>query len=119
MRRRDLVLLVAATGLVAALAAPNFARDRQCGGASWYAMAGNRTASGEPMNPADLTAAHRSLPFGTIVKVTNQANGVSLRVRINDRGPFTGGRIIDVSKAAAARLDFLRAGRAQVCIAIV
>lgn len=119
MQRRNLIALVAATALVAALAAPNLARERQCGGASWYAMAGNRTASGEPMNPADFTAAHRSLPFGTIVEVTNQRNGISLRVRINDRGPFVRSRIIDVSKAAAARLDFMRAGRAQVCIAVV
>ena len=73
------------------------------GMASYYGkeLAGNRTASGERFNPSQLTAAHRSLPFGSRVRVTNTANGDSVVVRINDRGPFSHGRIIDVSQAAA------------------
>lgn len=68
------------------------------------------------MNPDAMTAAHRSLPFGTKVKVTNTLNGRSIIVRINDRGPFIKGRIIDVSKAAASKLGIIRRGHAPVCI---
>jgi rare lipoprotein A len=87
----------------------------QCGQASWYALH-SRTASGERMNPAAMTAAHRSLPFGSRVQVTNQRNGRSVIVRINDRGPFVRGRIIDLSKAAARRLGFVSRGKTSVCI---
>lgn len=69
------------------------------------------------MNPSAMTAAHRSLPFGTRVKVTNSRNGKSVVVRINDRGPFIRGRILDVSKAAAQRLGFVGAGHTAVCMA--
>ena len=86
----------------------------QCGSASWYALT-SKTASGETMNPSALTAAHRSLPFGTRVRVTNRNNGQSVVVRINDRGPFIKGRIIDLSKAAAAQIGMIRAGHAPVC----
>ena len=68
------------------------------------------------MNPSALTAAHRSLPFGTQVRVKNLRNGRSVVVRINDRGPFTGGRIIDLSKAAAAKLGMISAGTAKVSV---
>jgi rare lipoprotein A len=79
----------------------------QTGVASVYAYeSGNRTASGQKINPGTLTAAHRSLPFGTKVKVTNHRNGRSVVVTINDRGPFVRGRIIDVSPAAAQVLGF-------------
>jgi rare lipoprotein A len=88
----------------------------QCGGASWYALH-SRTASGEMMNPAQMTAAHRSLPFGAKVKVTNSRTGKSVIVRINDRGPFVRGRIIDLSKAAAGKIGMVRSGHAPVCIA--
>ena len=88
----------------------------QCGKASWYALH-SRTASGEMMNPAQMTAAHRSLPFGTKVKVVNERNGKSVVVRINDRGPFIKGRIIDLSKAAAGEIGMVRSGHAPVCIA--
>lgn len=71
------------------------------------------------MNPAKLTAAHRSLPFGTKVLVTNKRNGKSVVVRINDRGPFIRGRVIDVSKAAAANIGMVRSGTAQVCYQII
>ncbi len=87
----------------------------QCGSASWYALT-SQTASGERMNPAAMTAAHRSLPFGTKVRVTNQRNGREVIVRINDRGPFVGGRVIDLSKAAAEKLGFIRAGHTPICM---
>lgn len=80
----------------------------------WYALT-SRTASGERMNPAGLTAAHRTLPLGSKVKVTNQRNGKSLVVRINDRGPFIKGRVLDLSKGAAGRLGFIGAGHTKVC----
>jgi rare lipoprotein A len=75
----------------------------QSGGASWYGpgFQGRRTANGERFNTHALTAAHRSLPFGSRVRVTNTSNGRSVVVRINDRGPFVGGRVIDLSKASA------------------
>lgn len=85
-----------------------------CGGASWYALT-SRTASGEMMNPAMLTAAHKTLPFGTKLKVTNRNNGRSVIVRINDRGPFIKGRIIDLSKAAASKIGMIKSGHAPVC----
>jgi len=84
----------------------------QRGKASWYGgkWHGRKTASGERFNKRALTAAHRKLPFGTIVVVTNLSNGRSVKVRINDRGPFIRGRIIDVSEAAARRLKMRGAG---------
>src|SRR5215475_14084208 len=78
----------------------------QSGVASIYSYQGGRTASGERVHPSGLTAAHRSLPFGTKVKVTNRRNGKSVVVRINDRGPFIRGRIIDVTPAGARTLGF-------------
>jgi rare lipoprotein A len=78
----------------------------QSGIASVYAYAGEKTASGEKAHPGGLTAAHRTLPFGTKVKVTNKRNGRSVTVRINDRGPFVRGRIIDLTPAAARALGF-------------
>jgi rare lipoprotein A len=90
----------------------------QCGKASWYKM-GTRTASGERMDPGALAAAHRTLPFGTKVKVENLANGRSVVVRINDRGPFAGGRIIDVTQGAAQQLGMIRAGIARVKVTVV
>ena len=91
-----------------------YASGNQCGVASWYALH-SRTASGERMNANAMTAAHRYLPFGTVVRVTNPHTGRSVQVRINDRGPFVRGRIIDLSRAAARvlRLD----GVGRVCIA--
>lgn len=86
-----------------------------CGKASWYALS-SKTASGEMMNPSKMTAAHRNFRFGTRVRVTNRKNGRSVVVRINDRGPFVKGRIIDVSKAAAGKLGFVNAGQASVCV---
>jgi rare lipoprotein A len=78
----------------------------ETGIASVYAYDGEKTASGERANPRALTAAHRTLPFGTSVKVTNKRNGRTVIVRINDRGPFVRGRVIDLTPAAAQRLGF-------------
>lgn len=88
------------------------------GKASWYGAKhhGKRTASGERFDQHALTAAHRSLPFGTRVKVTNLNNKRSVTVRINDRGPYSRGRIIDVSRRAATELGMLKAGVAPVRI---
>ncbi|MDD2029972.1 septal ring lytic transglycosylase RlpA family protein [Pseudomonas sp. FP1154] len=88
----------------------------QTGVASYYGARhhGKRTASGERFNQHGLTAAHRQLPFGTRVKVTNLKNNDSVVVRINDRGPYTRGRLIDVSRAAAEQLGMLRSGTARV-----
>ena len=86
------------------------------GVASWYGpgFQGRKTASGVRFNMNALTAAHRSLPFGTQVRVTNVDNGRTVVVTINDRGPFTRGRIIDLSKAAASRLGMIKQGLAKV-----
>lgn len=88
----------------------------QTGKASWYGeeLAGRRTASGEPFDPNALTGAHPTLPLQSLVQVTNLANGAEVIIRINDRGPFTGGRVIDVSRRAAQVLGFERAGEARV-----
>ena len=88
----------------------------QTGTASYYGSRhhGKRTASGEPFNQHGLTAAHRSLPFGSRVMVTNLANQRSVVVHINDRGPHTRGRLIDLSRAAAEKIGMLRSGTARV-----
>jgi rare lipoprotein A len=92
----------------------------EMGFASWYAgtRKHNRTASGEKMVNNDLTAAHRTLPMDTMVRVTNLSNGVSVLVRINDRGPFIAGRVIDLSPGAAAWLGMKVSGVAPVRIEV-
>ena len=91
------------------------------GMASYYGreLAGNHTASGERFNPEELTAAHRTLAFGSKVRVTNMSTGDSVIVRINDRGPFSHGRIIDVSQAAAREIGMHRRGTARVKLALL
>jgi rare lipoprotein A len=106
----------AATLAVGTMLAASNGAAAQCGSASWYALT-SKTASGERMNPAALTAAHRTLPFGTTLKVTNERNGKTVVVRVNDRGPFVKGRVIDLSKAAAQQLDFIRSGHTKICMA--
>ena len=109
---------IVAMGVIgAALLLPDLAHAEQVGQASWYALR-SRTASGEIMNPSEMTAAHRSLPFGTKVLVENLRNGRSVVVRINDRGPFAKGRIIDVSRAAASSLSMLGSGTARVRVSV-
>lgn len=91
------------------------------GSASWYGpgFSGRNTANGETFNPNQLTAAHRSLPFNTLVRVTNEGNGKSVVVRINDRGPFVHGRIIDLSRAAADHIGMLSSGVANVTLEVL
>jgi rare lipoprotein A len=98
---------------------PPHPTNHYTGYASWYGEA-QMTASGERFDRHALTAAHRSLPLGTHVRVTNQKNGKSVVVRINDRGPYGGhGRIIDLSEAAARRLDMIDAGVVPIVLEVV
>ena len=104
--------------LLLSACAPGFSRVPNAaeGVASWYGpgFEGNLTANGEVFDTSKLTAAHQTLPFDTLVRVTNLENGLAVVVRINDRGPFVGGRIIDLSRAAAERLDMIGSGTARV-----
>ncbi|MCB4362171.1 septal ring lytic transglycosylase RlpA family protein [Hydrogenophaga taeniospiralis] len=88
------------------------------GMASWYGQQfqGRRTASGEPFDMHALTAAHKTLPFGTRVRVRHLGSGQEVVVRINDRGPFAKGRVIDLSRAAAAAIGLVQSGTAQVVL---
>jgi rare lipoprotein A len=90
----------------------------ECGVASWYGL-GGLTASGEDIVQGGLTAAHRTLRFGTLVKVENLGNGRAVVVRINDRGPFVPGRALDLTRAGAERLGFLDDGVARVRMTVV
>jgi len=116
--RPDLALPESAVDLSAIepeIEAPAF-RSLGTGTASFYGRRfhGRRTANGERFDMNALTAAHRTLPFGSMVRVTNPSNGRSVTVRINDRGPFSRGRVIDVSRAAAKELGLIRRGHAAV-----
>ena len=113
-------LAITALLLGGALAAPAAAEESkpiQTGAASWYGPGfhGKKTANGERFNTHDLTAAHKTLPFGTKVRVTNEQTGKSVVVRINDRGPYAHGRVIDLSKAAAEAVGI--SGVGQVTLA--
>ena len=113
------IILMVALLQVTLLAAAN-AADRkpdECGLASVYSSVSEETASGEDTLPENFTAAHRTLPFGTLVRVENKKNGRSAVVRITDRGPTISGRIIDVSQVAARELGI--SGLAQVCLKIL
>jgi rare lipoprotein A len=109
-----LLLIVLTSLLLSACASQSLSPDGYSaeGKASYYGARhhGNKTASGERFDQYALTAAHRSLPFGTRVRVTNLRNDKQVVVRINDRGPYARGRIIDLSYKAAEQLDMLRAG---------
>lgn len=108
--------------IVLLLAAAALAADPELDGvASWYGgkFHGRLTSSGEVFDTNEMTAAHRTLPFGTLVKVTNLDNGKSAMVKINDRGPFVDGRIIDLSRAAAEQIDMLETGIARVSLGIM
>jgi rare lipoprotein A len=104
------------TGCCSFVTGQSLAGNNQCGGASWYSLPGQKTASGERMNPNAMTAAHKTLPLGSVVKVVNQKTGKSIQVTINDRGPYIRGRIIDLSKAAGRQLGIIPAGTGKVCI---
>jgi rare lipoprotein A len=93
------------------------AKPDECGLASVYSTLSEETASGEDTSAKNLTAAHQSLPFGTLVQVDNQENGRSALVRITDRGPFVSGRIVDLSQVAAHELGF--ADLTQVCLKVL
>lgn len=117
MTRHILELLIGATVILAVafvFSAP-VVHAAECGRASWYGTeSGSRTANGEHFDGSSLTAAHRSLPFNTKLRVTFQ--GKSVVVRVNDRGPARRtGRVLDLSKAAAARLGMVRQGVGRVC----
>jgi rare lipoprotein A len=105
---------------VTAIIAASFGQV-QTGKASFYAdkFEGNPTASGEKYKHSKLTAAHRTLPFGTRVKVTNLGNSKTVEVVVNDRGPFVDGRVIDLSRSAAQELDFINAGLADVKVEVI
>jgi rare lipoprotein A len=94
-------------------------RNPSTGVASFYDDEGTLTANGETFNPSAMTAAHPSLPFGTKLRVTNVTNGRSVVVRINDRGPFVAGRVVDVSVAAAEKLGMTEPGTAKVKLDVV
>ena len=100
---------------------PASALEAETGDASWYGPGfhGRLTASGEVFDKEAMTAAHRTLPFGTLVRVRNLGNGREAVLRINDRGPFARGRILDVSEAAARKLGMVESGTARVRIEIV
>jgi len=115
MARNSLAKLVLVSTLVISTIAMPVIASAQTGIASIYS--GGRTANGEHARASGLTAAHRTLPFGTMVRVTNQRSGRSVVVRINDRGPFIRGRVIDVTPAAAHVLGF--SGLAPVTLAVV
>ena len=109
---------VAVAALAAALLVSSTAAYAQCGGASWYGPGfhGRRTANGESFNAGAMTAAHRSLPFGSRVRVVNEATGNSVVVRINDRGPFVHNRVIDLAKSPAQALGLTSTGTAFVSL---
>lgn len=90
----------------------------ETGRASWYSLR-SKTASGERCDPGAMTAAHRSLPFGTKVRVENLKTGKAVVVRINDRGPFVRGRVIDLTRAAAHKLGIVGAGTERVRLTVL
>jgi rare lipoprotein A len=96
-----------------------FAPKPASGGLASYYSEGKSTASGEKFDPNELTAAHPSLPFGTRLRVTNTATGKSVTVRVNDRGPYVPGRVVDVSYSAAQALGMVRSGTANVKLDVV
>lgn len=126
MRPLTLVTIAATFWSATLLAAPSrihpsTPRQVQLGVASWYGASfrGRATASGVPYDDRELTAAHRTLPLGTRVKVTNLRNGRSVILKINDRGPVPRRRLIDVSRAAADRLGFKHQGLAPVRVSVI
>ncbi len=112
-----LLLLVAACGAAPPRVEPRRGAE-QDGYASWYGnrFHGRKTANGERFDQNAMTAAHKSLPFGSKVKVVDQRTGNAITVTINDRGPFAKGRVIDLSRAAATELGFRNRGTTKVCL---
>ena len=118
MELRGVSVLALLVGLGGVVSMTGGALAAQCGKAAWYDLSG-QTASGERSDGSVLAAAHRSLPFGTKVRVENLSNGREVVVRINDRGPFVGGRVIDVTRAAAEKLGMIQSGTAKVRVSVV
>ena len=118
---RGSILAAGALVLAVGTALPAVAGGDQCGIASWYGPGfhGRTAANGEIYNQNAMTAAHRTLPFGTIVEVTRRDGGGSVEVRITDRGPFIAGRVIDLSRAAARAIDMVDAGIVPVRLTVV
>lgn len=118
MNKLNMVFVLVLSGILVAGCSDQALQE---GTASWYGPGfhGQRTSSGETYNENDTTAAHRSLPFDTVVRVINKENGNSVNVRINDRGPYVDGRIIDLSRSAAVALDILDSGTAPVRLELV
>ncbi len=118
MGSERLSILAAIVSVACVVLGADSALAAQCGKAAWYDL-GGKTANGESSSGNGMTAAHRTLPFGTKVRVENLSNGKSVIVRINDRGPFVGGRVIDVTRAAAEEIDMVRSGIANVRVSVV
>lgn len=116
---RFILLILISTVLLSACASTK--RITESGMASWYGpdFHGKRTASGETYDQRELTAAHKTLPFNSVVRVTNLDNGKQVVVRINDRGPYSRGRVIDLSRAAAEEVSMIQAGVARVRIEVL
>jgi len=121
MSEKPIIRCVKGIALVLLLTLSPVLVTAEDGLASWYGgkFHGRMTSSGEVFDTNQLTAAHKTLPFGTIVKVTNLDNGKSVLVKINDRGPFVDGRIIDLSRAAATEIGMIDSGVAHVSLQIV
>ena len=117
------IFLTASVILVTVLTLSSFSDEPypQYGNASWYgkSLHGKKTASGERFDQHSFTGAHRSLPFGTLVRVKNLNNGKEVVITVNDRGPFVRGRIIDISRAAATHLGIVSRGVARVRVELV
>lgn len=120
LRAAACVLALAAASCATTARAENEGRRTISGVASWYGLdhQGKPTASGEAFDRNELTAAHRSLPLGTVLLVTNPSNGRQVTVRVNDRGPFIRGRILDLSERAARTLGIVGRGKARVVMEI-
>jgi rare lipoprotein A len=119
VRRGRLALAALLSGLAVTAFSQQIVEVQQ-GQASYYAdsLHGNKTASGDSYDKGAMTAAHRSLPFGTRLRVTSLANGKTVEVTVNDRGPYAAGRILDLSAAAADQLGLREAGHAEVKIEV-
>lgn len=113
--------IAVALGSCATVGSPRSGSVYQTGMASWYGaqFQGKKTASGERFNMRELTAAHRTLPFGKRILVKSLTTGKTVSVRINDRGPFHGNRVLDMSYAAAAELDIVRKGQDMIEIRLL
>lgn len=119
--RKLIAIALTLTAVPVAAGELGVSADLGSGTASYFSreIAGNRTANGERCDPDALTAAHRTAPFGSKLRVTNLATGQSVIVRVNDRGPFRASRIIDLSHAAAREIGMHRTGTAKVSLALI